>query len=430
MQIQDPMLLTNYVNAIVMLGLLLLVSGGLYRHSMNAKFRLWAVGWFLFGVAASLALSRIALDTSLLDIPSIILLSLSALLFIDGKSNRTEISRRIPAYLVSAAFVILYVSLGILFKIDAAVIYIPFMGLVSYAGFAVFHDLRKMAHQNIIGMICRLGFFLWGVIALLYPLLMYLSYTILITAAFATVYVMTGTSMMCFYIRLANQGLKAQTEVASLMTQILQHDIRNYVHTANLALQVHQHSGQDSCVDIASDAMIEAVSFCEKMRSISTSLVRIEPSLSGIDVTLLIQNAKQRVIRQYNATPESLNLDMPQLAVVQTHPLIEELVWNLLDNSFKYGASSVEISVDASKNGHVSIIINDNAGGLPQLVQDYLNSDGSTVQDIVPGDGLGIAIVKGLTILCGVKLHVSDRLLDSEIVGSSFHLKVQKPTPI
>ncbi len=424
------MLLTNYVNTIVMLGLLLLVSGGLYRYSMNAKFRLWAVGWFLFGVAASLALSRIALDTSLLDIPSIILLSLSALLFIDGKSNRTVMSRRIPAYLVSAVFVILYVSLGILFKIDAAVIYIPFMGLVSYAGFAVFHDLRKMAHQNIIGMICRLGFFLWGVIALLYPLLMYLSYTLLITAAFATVYVMTGTSMMCFYIRLANQGLKAQTEVASLMTQILQHDIRNYVHTANLALQVHQHSGQDSCVDIASDALIEAVSFCEKMRSISTSLVRLEPSLSSINISPLVQSACQRVIRQYDAALDSLILDVPELSVAQTHPLIEELVWNLLDNSFKFSKSIVEIMIDASKNGHVSIIINDNAGGLPQSVQEYLNSDGSTTHELIPGNGLGIAIVKGLTILCGAKLHVSDRIIDSEIVGSCFHLTFQKPTPI
>jgi signal transduction histidine kinase len=279
-------------------------------------------------------------------------------------------------------------------------------------------------------MICRLGFFLWGLIALLYPLLMYLSYTILITAAFTTVYVMTGTSMMAFYIRLANQGLKAQTEIASLMTRILQHDIRNYVHTANLALEVHQRSGLESCVEIASDALIEAVSFCEKMRGISASLSRLEPSLSAIDIVPLIQSAGRRVARQYSVDIEHLMIDIPLTSYIQSHPLFEELIWNLLDNAFKHGGPRIELRIDASRNGHTSLVINDFAGGIPENIKDYLNSENSATYDSIPGDGLGIAIVKGLTVLCGAKLHVSTRVVGSEVIGTTLHLRFQKPIPI
>ncbi len=68
----------------------------------------------------------------------------------------------------------------------------------------------------------------------------------------------------------------------------------------------------------------------------------------------------------------------------------------------------------------------DVAGGIPDVVKDYINSMKENDSLVRTRIGLGMILIKGLAPLCGVKVSVTDNLWDSRAVGTIYLLEYDR----
>ncbi|MFZ8933084.1 MAG: ATP-binding protein [Bacteriovoracaceae bacterium] len=113
---------------------------------------------------------------------------------------------------------------------------------------------------------------------------------------------------------------------------------------------------------------------------------------------------------------------------VYAHPLwIEQILTNLIDNAFKYGSSSTEVSISwSTKNNDSILIVSDNGPGiaedhLPRLFERFYRADASRSREL-GGTGLGLAIVKHI-----VNKHKGSIKVSSELdKGTEFIISLPK----
>jgi len=103
----------------------------------------------------------------------------------------------------------------------------------------------------------------------------------------------------------------------------------------------------------------------------------------------------------------SLTLHMqvdPDLAVHCEGQDLDEMLGNLLDNAFKWARSRIDI--DARRlTGTVGISVRDDGPGLPRDRLETALTPGLRLDQSVPGDGFGLAIVQELAELYGGSLE-------------------------
>ena len=84
---------------------------------------------------------------------------------------------------------------------------------------------------------------------------------------------------------------------------------------------------------------------------------------------------------------------------------LDEMLGNLLDNAWKYAASRIEVSADASRSS-VTIQIDDDGPGLPQEAIDRALVRGSRLDEAGEGHGFGLPIARELAELHGGALDL------------------------
>jgi signal transduction histidine kinase len=124
--------------------------------------------------------------------------------------------------------------------------------------------------------------------------------------------------------------------------------------------------------------------------------------------------AAQQSVAVINRVPESFYLYNDPL-------LLEVVIHNLLDNAVKATREgSVTIRVDMI-DGQTHLVIEDTGHGMREEVVNYYNNDTTAREDNIKPDGFyagfGLNIVKELTRLMGVKLHIQ-----ASAVGTAVHL--------
>src|SRR5690606_33858213 len=85
----------------------------------------------------------------------------------------------------------------------------------------------------------------------------------------------------------------------------------------------------------------------------------------------------------------------------------EEMLGNLLDNAFKWAASTVEVSVmalDGAGSERIALLIDDDGPGLPDDAKAEVLKRGRRLDETTPGSGLGLSIVVDLAKLYGGEL--------------------------
>lgn len=70
---------------------------------------------------------------------------------------------------------------------------------------------------------------------------------------------------------------------------------------------------------IASQAMEDAVRFCEDMRDVSSKLLRLERSYTQLNLVSLIQTAVHRISREMNLKEDVVGLDFPETIPAYTN---------------------------------------------------------------------------------------------------------------
>jgi len=427
MQFTEYGALLDFLLLVLGAAFFLQVSISLYRYSVNRRFMLWGAGWTLFTLGGASTLFHLSLLTEPIDLIVLGGMVSASVMIHDASQESAESDRRIPLYMMGFIAGVFLGFLGLAFAISKLIVYTPVQILLAYACFKSLVALHGMQRgSGLAWTFAMFGFLLLGLSGLLYSMLVLSGLSYLAAMVQAAALIITGAALMGFYADITTENLMAQYKLSELMSMTLQHDIRGYVQTASLALQAHQVESDTSLrLMIASQAMEDAIKFCENMRDVSASLLRLEASYNPTRLAELAENVMHRVHREYELKGNRLIVSLESDPLVYSNQLAEELFWNIVHNALKHGGGKVSIQSKSINNGCYYIGISDDAGGMPSDVKDYLNSTDSSSSPDVPGSGLGLALIKGLAAVCGASLSVSDILNDSNPVGTEFLLGFQ-----
>ena len=94
-----------------------------------------------------------------------------------------------------------------------------------------------------------------------------------------------------------------------------------------------------------------------------------------------------------------------------------ELLGNLIDNAYKYGAGEVRISASETPEA-LTIVVEDNGGGIPEAQQQSIHQRGTRLDSQEQGQGIGLAVVSD--IVAGYKGELV--IDDSDLLGARFTL--------
>jgi signal transduction histidine kinase len=420
-----PSLITDIILIEMGLTFLFLVSIVLYRYSVSMKFRYWAIGWSIFGFGVLPSVIRESFLTTILDVIGLSMISVASVIILVASMDQIGVKDKWPVYASGVTITLLLSFLSALLSLPVAIPYFPVELSLAYACLRTVNQILTSEESlGLSGSFCVVGFFIWGMSALLYLPLLAVPITSFAMAVQITAFIWVGASLMAYYIQLMESASRMQYEISEVMSNLLQHDIRNYVQTASIALEAHSMTDSlpDSLLKVASEAMEDAVVFIEKMRQVSVSLSRVESSIGPYVIAPFIQNAISRVQREYGSNGGRIELQIPEDAVVNTNPLTEELFWNIIDNAVKHGSPIVEISCPRCDERSTTIQITDYAGGISSEIMSYLNSRMKNMASGVPGKGLGLMLIKRLSELCGAKTRASNTISDTNVVGTTFSI--------
>ena len=125
-------------------------------------------------------------------------------------------------------------------------------------------------------------------------------------------------------------------------------------------------------------------------------------TLRSMEVNSLVDEAKAAFIRRgaRNTVDVDLDSDLPPIAADRRR--ITQVMDNLLSNAAKYSPEFSTIRVTGSRKGHhVSISVTDDGMGIPSdqlamLFKKFSRIDGDDREQKIAGEGLGLAICKGI----------------------------------
>ena len=107
----------------------------------------------------------------------------------------------------------------------------------------------------------------------------------------------------------------------------------------------------------------------------------------------------------------------PNSEIIGVRQLIEELIYNLIENAIKYNKTngSVFISLLNEEKNQLILEVKDTGIGiasddLPHVFERFYRADKSRSQINVEGTGLGLAIVKHICINNNIKIFLESKL--------------------
>jgi two-component system sensor histidine kinase KdpD len=133
----------------------------------------------------------------------------------------------------------------------------------------------------------------------------------------------------------------------------------------------------------------------------------------ALDVTDLVETATNRLARRLSTHKIVLELPL-DLPLVRADPLLlEQAIFNLLDNAAKYAplASSIRVHAHATRD-HVLLTVEDEGPGipadaLPHIFEKFYRAKASDSR--IAGTGLGLAVARGFVEAFGGTLEAANR---------------------
>ncbi|MEA5059084.1 MAG: ATP-binding protein [Candidatus Pelethousia sp.] len=147
------------------------------------------------------------------------------------------------------------------------------------------------------------------------------------------------------------------------------------------------------------------------------------PPRESIDVFALTREVEERLKKKAAEHGVSVSVSGDSARILGIPSVLEEMIYNLLENAIKYNRPGGTASVTVKKeNGEVLLAVADTGIGIPKAEQSRIFERFYRVDkshnEAVEGTGLGLAIVKH-----GVALHEGRIRLKSGPQGSTFTLR-------
>lgn len=210
-------------------------------------------------------------------------------------------------------------------------------------------------------------------------------------------------------------------ERQEFLYSLLRHDLRNKVTVVegyqNLMLDMNPSEEQRDCIDKTLKAARESLELIEKIRV-----------LSKVGETKLEKRTLNSAIKEAikgnssEATEKGIDVEYEECeCVVKADSLLEQLFFNLIENSIQHsGGSLIKIQVD-EKTKKVKINLEDDGKGIRDNIKDEIFERGFK-DDESGGTGLGLALVERIIESYGGKIEVAD----SNLGGAKFTIELRK----
>lgn len=410
----------------VLVAFILLVSYGLYKFSQGVRYRLWALGFTVYAMTAVSTIMTEEPGLTLTDSIGISGMLISSILLYDGARNHRREGIDLVVFPVAVAIGTILVVSGLLVGTTYGIVF-AFVGIVTTFScwYSALEFKREASRKGIGFWIAYSGFALWGVSTLLFIPLEMLALLDLQVLLIATGVIITGTGLLQYFIRDTNRKLETQYQITQLLGTIFQHDIRNYAGTLRESIEQARLSDSDreQWIDIASEIASRMTDFVLEMRDTTATMTRLEGKDETLHLRTTLDAVSERVMLEYGLSPEQIVIEVDKSISVVSCSIVKELFWNIFDNAFKHGTDSLLIEASTRTADELVLNIYDEAGGLPSDVREFLSSSDTLPQSAAPGVGLGIIIIRGLSLLCNIPLTVSDLVRMGEVVGTRFELR-------
>ena len=403
------------------------IAWGLIRYSKKQSFRLWAIGLLIYSIGALQVAFLTDNGLVLQDLIGIIGMFIGSTLILEGARSSGNTKPRYHIYVIGSVFLTCYLILGLIFQIQFQYIFAP-LGF-HIASVCILTSRTVIGLENvgdsskwwlISGLITLAVSWLIFPLTILFPEL----YPVVILIQSIGV-IVTASSMLTLFTRTVTNNLETQYNVSQILSGLIQHDIRNYIQTAHHALELTEINDvmENHWITIATEVLADAGHFVDEMRDISLSLNQDRFTHEKVPLSSVVNKAKNRVIMEYKLTTEQILIQLPADIMVEKSRLIDELLWNIFDNAFKHGSSSLSIQGKVSDNNGIELEISDRGNGLPENIKTFLNSSNTLSKPDQPLVGFGVILIRGIASLRGIHLVVADNVEKDDATGTKYSLK-------
>lgn len=423
---QDLHLVLDSVMAIAFITFYGTVSWSLFRYSTRKTYRYWTLGWVVYTIGAFLGVafsSDILVPTDVIPLAGMFC---GATLLLQGSLGK-ELTRRVSlVYIGGVAILYSLLFIGLFLSWPFYLVFLP-LGLhiihVCFRSAKRVYEIEEAVGQPKYWLFT--GLTIWGVSWVLFPIIaffpdFYLDFMVIQALGV----LVTGASMLTLFMRTVTLDLERQHRVTQIISGLVQHDIRNYIHVAKLSLELTESLGLSNghWIDVASNALDGARDFVDEMRKITATLTRERFRPEPMILLDIVNSVRARVIAEYSLRAEQVIVQVSEDVKILTCPLARELIWNIFDNAFKHKSDVLIVNQIYSNNPGVILEIIDHGGGLPEEMKKYLNAPHAFTEKSVPGLGLGVLLIQGLASICGAQIHVDDVTDGSNVIGTKFSL--------
>ncbi len=404
------------------------VAWGLIHYSKRQGYRLWAIGWLVYTVGALQGgfVSSTA-GLSPLDLIAINAMFIGITLIQDGIRTTEITKKRLRFYAGGVTFFTCFLILGLIFELGFQYVFMP---LGFYVAYVCIFSARVVFRFEATGRMSNwwlvLGFLIWAGSWFIVPFTIpnFSLFDFFVTLQALGV-IITASSMLTMFTGTVTRDLENQYQISNIISGLVQHDIRNYIQTARHALELTESEDvmENHWINIATEVLEDAGHFVDEMRDITVSINQAKIASEKVPISIIIEKAVERVTKEYSLTPEQIEVRIPMDTMLENSRLVDELLWNILDNAFKHGSPSLTVNVKVTQPNSVELDISDRGGGLSEELKTFLNSPESLTRPDQPLIGLGVLLIRGIASLCGIGLHVTDNIADMSVTGTTYYLR-------
>lgn len=203
---------------------------------------------------------------------------------------------------------------------------------------------------------------------------------------------------------------------------LLRHDVRNKAQLAKGYLELLEESCED---DIQEDYILKASRSVKEAEEIINKVSKLrkieeEEEIKDIDLSTALNKVVSELKRQLKDNDIDVNIKKCNCKV-KGGVLLEELFYNILENSIKHSrCSKIRISVD-TKDDECMVIIEDDGKGIPNRYKEKVFEKGFK-KGKTAGSGLGMYMVKEIVENYGGDVKVQD----SDMGGVKFDVHLKK----
>ncbi|MHA1971485.1 MAG: sensor histidine kinase [Candidatus Hodarchaeales archaeon] len=245
--------------------------------------------------------------------------------------------------------------------------------------------------------------------------------------------------------KLRGQELKSIHTTAPIVTNIIRHDIPNYLNIVNSALETLQESNQikddAQLLDIAQQNTEKVIDILKDLRNISFLEEHLE-DFYPVDLLLILKKTISNIRTLFTDVKVDITFNNSlknDNTLILANNLVSEIFLNILTNAIKHSLhDNVRVIIDIydvlDTQEYIEVKITDYGTGIPPEIKEVLyNREKRIERGWKPSEnstGLGMTIIKSLCDAFGAEIRYLNRVSGDWTKGTSVHvrfLQLKKP---